>query len=133
MSVMTLAIGASLLVMALLLLAQLGRSPVERAIAQASHEKDSTPVLEAIAALKFERRLGAYNRSIRRCWSSYERELAMPLIRHLVMEFPDQLIAQYWLDRARTAEPELTEHHLGRDFMVQYFKPKLAAQCGSGG
>ena len=133
MSVMTLAIGATLGGVALFFLARLGASPVERAIAVASKEKDAKPVLEAIVALKFERRLGAYNRSIRRFWSSYERELAMPLIRHLVMEFPDQLIAQYWLDRARTAEPELTENHLGRDFMVQYFKPKLAAQCGSSG
>ena len=49
------------------------------------------------------------------------------------MEFPNQLIAQYWLDRARSAEPELTDEHLGQDFMVQYFKPRLAAQCGGGG
>ena len=49
------------------------------------------------------------------------------------MEFPDQLIAQYWLDRARSAEPELTDQYLGQDFLIRYFKPKLAAQCGGGG
>ena len=76
---------------------------------------------------------GAYNRTIRRFWAAYERDLAMPLIRNLAMEFPDQLIAQYWLDRARSAEPELTDQYLGQDFLIRYFKPKLAAQCGGGG
>ena len=93
----------------------------------------TSPVITAIASLKSQNRLGAYNRSIRRFWSAYERELAMPLIKGLAVEFPNQLIAQYWLDRARSAEPELTEAHLGQDFMVQYFKPRLAAQCGGGG
>ena len=133
MSVMAIAIGGCVVVVGGLILGRLAASPVERAIAQASQDKDPTSVLKAIAALKHQNRLGAYNRSIRRFWSAYERELAMPLIRHLAMEFPNQLIAQYWLDRARSAEPELTDEHLGQDFMVQYFKPRLAAQCGGGG
>lgn len=130
---MVLAIGGCVAVLGAVVLGRLAVSPIERAIAQASQDKDATPVLEAIIALKNQNRLGAYNRSIRRFWTAYERELAMPLIKHLAMEFPNQLIAQYWLDRARSTEPELTEEHLGRDFMLQYFKPKLAAQCGGGG
>ena len=133
MSVMAIAIGGCIAVVGTLILGRLAASPIERAIAQASQDKDPTPILEAIIALKNQNRLGAYNRSIRRFWNAYERDLAMPLIKHLAMEFPNQLIAQYWLDRALTAEPELTEEHLGQDFMVRYFKPKLAAQCGGGG
>ena len=56
--------------------------------------------------------------TIRRFWAAYERDLAMPLIRHLAMEFPDQLIAQYWLDHSRSAEPELTDQYLQPDFLV---------------
>ena len=130
---MAIAIGGCVVVVGGLILGRIAASPIERAIAQASQDKDPTPILEAIIALKDQNRLGAYNRSIRRFWSAYERELAMPLIKHLAMEFPNQLIAQYWLDRAQSAEPELTEEYLGQDFMAQYFKPRLAAQCGGGG
>ena len=133
MSVIAIAIGGCVVVIGALVLGRLAASPIERALVQASQDKDPTPVLEAIVALKNQNRLGAYNRSIRRFWAAYERELAMPLIKHLAMEFPNQLIAQYWLDRAQSAEPELTEEYLGQDFMAQYFKPRLAAQCGGGG
>ncbi len=133
MSVMALAIGGCVVALGALILGRLAASPIERALAKASETKDASPVLEAINALKPEQRLGAYNRTIRRFWAAYERDLAMPLIRHLAMEFPDQLIAQYWLDRARSAEPELTDQYLGQDFLTRYFKPKLAAQCGGGG
>lgn len=133
MSVMALAIGGCVVALGALILGRLAASPIERALAKASETKDASPVLEAINALKPEQRLGAYNRTIRRFWAAYERDLAMPLIRRLAMEFPDQLIAQYWLDRARSAEPELTDQYLGQDFLIRYFKPKLAAQCGGGG
>ena len=58
MSVMALAIGGCVVALGALILGRLAASPIERALAKASETKDSSPVLEAITALKPEQRLG---------------------------------------------------------------------------
>jgi len=103
---------------------------IEREVDRASRSKDLAPVLQHIARLRTGAQPVAYDLAIKRLWDSYQRELAIPLVRELARNHGTAHIAQYWLDRVIKVEPALAKDHLGQEFIETYYQPGLAAQCG---
>ncbi|MFH1808329.1 MAG: hypothetical protein ABIJ09_06285 [Pseudomonadota bacterium] len=108
-------------------------SGLERPIARALAHGDVAPLLEAIARRSLDAQPDAYNHAIRRLWDAYQRPLAVPLIRVLAEQHPNQRIAQYWLGQLQQVEPLLARESLGDAFFESYFQPHVAATCGKVG
>ena len=103
---------------------------LEAPIEQAKAQGDATPIVEAVEKLRPKARPTAYNHAIKRLWDSYERLLAIELVKVLAEGHSKTLIAQYWLQHVQQVEPLLAREHLSQKFLSTYYKPEVAAQCG---
>jgi hypothetical protein len=99
-------------------------------LAEARKRGEIEPVVEAVGALKPNAQPAAYNHAIRQLWDSYERPLAIELIKVLVENHSSALIAQYWLQHAMQVEPQMARDQISREFLKIYFQPEVAASCG---
>jgi hypothetical protein len=100
------------------------------AIEAARQQQKVTPIVEQVSKLRPAAQPTAYNHAIRRLWDSYERELAIDLIKVLAEKHHQALIAQYWLKQVLQVEPEMARRSLSREFLQNHFQPEVAAQCG---
>lgn len=108
-------------------------NPMERAVGRALKAQNATPLLEHIEALAPDAQPNMYHRAIGRLWSGHERNMAVEVIRHLVVNHPDEKISQYWLNQVLTVEQRLARENFTEDFLSRYFNPKVASQCGPAG
>lgn len=119
------------LVLAVVLVARWLMIPSLAAPVAAARERgEIEPVVEAVEKLKPSARPTAYNHAIRQLWDSYERPLAIELIKVLAEGHSSALIAQYWLKQALQVEPQLARKRLSQKFLETYYQPKVAASCG---
>lgn len=124
-----------LILIGVVLVAVLGRliaPPVSRAMDKVLAGGDVEPLVKEISALRASAQPDAFNSAIRRLWDDYQRERTIPLIRALAEAHAGTRIAQYWLERLRTVEPELAAT-LGEEFFAAHYQPEVAASCGSSG
>ncbi len=75
----------------------------------------------------------AFNHAVRRLWDSYQRLLAIELIKELAQIYGEKPITQYWLKQVLTVEPQLAKQNLPKEFLDNYYQPEVAAQCGNAG
>jgi len=99
---------------------------VQRAIAA----EDLQPILEAIEKRSTAAQPAGYNHAIRRLWDSYQRPMALELVRELAKNHGTTNIAQYWIKQVMVVEPALAKKGFSKDFLDTYFQPEVAAQCG---
>ena len=97
---------------------------------RAARSGEVGPLLAAIRKLTPAARPAAYNLAIRRLWDSWERDLAMQVVRELAEDHADQPVAQYWLRQALTLEPETAKRFLDDAFVDGHYDPAVAARCG---
>lgn len=117
----------------LVIVARMMAPSVDRAVDRALETKQLDGLEEALRLVRPSRQPDAYNRAIRRLWDAYERELAAALVRKLAEHHPEQRITQYWLDQVQQVEPELARRMFEDAFLSKYFRPEVAARCGSFG
>jgi hypothetical protein len=122
--------GAVVIAVAALVYNRLGGASLGSYLARAKETGDVAALVSWIERQPEQRCLDGFNQVIRRLWDDYEREAAMKVIRVLGERHSEERIAQYWLDQAHRVEPEIAQRILDRAFMVQHFKPELAAKCG---
>jgi catalase len=106
---------------------------IEKEVQRAAKSGDLTALINLILNLRASAQADAFNTAIRRLWDSYEREKAAALVKELAERFPDERIAQYWLDQVQKVEPDIAKRMLEADFVAQYYRPEVAARCGSFG
>lgn len=97
---------------------------------RAAREKDLAPLLLVIQRRPEGGQPTAYNHAIRRLWDSFQRPLAVELMRELAKNYGTTRITQYWLKQVQEVEPKLAMDKLGKQFLETYYLPELAAQCG---
>lgn len=94
---------------------------------------DLAPVLTALARVRPADQPTEYHRVIRRYWDGYHREQAVEVAKAFARAQPEAPVAQYWLDKAIKSEPEIARACLDEGFLGAFFKPAVAAKCGSYG
>ncbi len=99
-------------------------------VREAREQGEPGPIVAAVEKLRPSARPTAYNHAIRQLWDSYERPLAIELVKELAEKHSKALIAQYWLKQVQQVEPELARKQISREFLNTYYKPEVAAQCG---
>lgn len=117
----------------LVILARYFAPTVDSAVERALETKQLDELFEALRLLRGAKQPDAYNRAIRRLWDAYERDLAAALVRKLAEHQPNERITQYWLDQVQQVEPELAQKMFEKGFLERYFRPEVAARCGSFG
>lgn len=118
----------------LVVLAQKLMAPsVNAEVARAKKSKDLLSLINVLANMKDSAQPDAFNHAIRQLWDDYEREMAAVLVRELAERHPDERITQYWLDQVQKVEPEIAGKMFERNFIESYYRPEVAARCGSFG
>lgn len=105
----------------------------DKLIKIALEEKGTSGALKGISELNENVQAEAFNHLIRALWNMYERELAILFIRELAKMHCGTKISQYWINQAMSVEPDMAKLQMDKDFLDTYFKPEVAAQCGSVG
>lgn len=106
---------------------------LSKGIALAQKTGELSGIESAVQGLPHERMVTAFHTAIKELWDAYERETAVRLIREVTETVPDEDIVQFWMRKALEVEPELAQQYFSETFLVAYFKPKVAARCGTGG
>ncbi|MCA9519990.1 MAG: hypothetical protein KC609_03420 [Myxococcales bacterium] len=104
-----------------------------RRLANAQRNGTIEELVAALDSTNESGRVNAYNRTIQSLWEGYDRERALQLIRAFTERFPKEKIAQYWIDKALTVEPSISAQCLDDAFIVKYYEPHVAQQCGTYG
>ena len=99
-------------------------------LAAARKQGNISPIVEAIERLGVGARPTAYNHAIKQLWDSYERSLAIELVRELAERHSSALITQYWLKQVLEVEPQLAHEKMTQEFYRLHFQPEVAASCG---
>ncbi|HUU02088.1 MAG TPA: hypothetical protein VM425_11640 [Myxococcota bacterium] len=106
---------------------------LDKAVAQAVRENDLGPVREAIAKRSESAQPAGYNHAVRRLWESYQRPMAIELIKDMAGNFGTAPITQYWIDVVLKVEPQMAREKFSKGFLNTYYQPEVAAKCGSAG
>ena len=106
---------------------------MDKIVDQAVKQKDLGLIGQAIEKRSANSRPTAYNHAIRRMWDSYQRPMAIKLVKNLAENFPDSNISQYWIKQILTVEPGMAKESFSKEFLSHYYKPEVAAQCGQVG
>lgn len=106
---------------------------LERAVQIAEKTGDLTAIEESLQGLTHERIVTSLHWAIKSLWDAYERETAVRLIKEVTETIPDEDIVQFWMRKSLEIEPELAREYMDQGFLLAYFKPQVAARCGTGG
>ena len=103
---------------------------LDKIVDQAVKQKDLDVIEQAIKKRSENSRPTLYNHAVRRMWDSYQRPMAINLVKNLAENFPDSNISQYWIKQILTVEPGMAKESFSKEFLSNYYKPEVAAQCG---
>ncbi len=106
---------------------------LDKAVARAVRERDLGPVRDAIAKRSESGQPAGYNHAVRRLWDSYERPMAIELIKEMASNYGTAPITQYWIDVVLKVEPKMARKRFSRGFLNTYYQPEVAAKCGPAG
>lgn len=106
---------------------------LDRATEIARKTGDLTAIEQAVQEMSHDRMVTAFHASIKTLWDAYERETAIRLIKEVTETIPDEDIVQFWMRKSLEVEPELAREYFNEGFLLAYFKPQVAARCGTGG
>ncbi|MBW2734883.1 MAG: hypothetical protein JRH20_21065 [Deltaproteobacteria bacterium] len=120
-------------VIVLVLAKKLMSPSVNAEVARAKKSKDLLPLINVLANKKSSAQPDSFNHAIRQLWDDYEREMAAVLVKELAERHPEERITQYWLDQVQKVEPEVAEKMFEDSFIENYYRPEVAARCGSFG
>ncbi len=70
---------------------------LDKIVDQAVKQKDLDVIEQAIKKRSENSRPTLYNHAVRRMWDSYQRPMAINLVKNLAENFPDSNISQYWI------------------------------------
>ena len=105
----------------------------KRALAKARATGDLSDLVAQIEGSTTLSKADAWDQLFLELWRRYDRELAARLMIEALKLHPDVRILHYWVNQALTIEPELSAEVFTPVFLMDYFKPELAAQCGKCG
>lgn len=120
-------------VAAAFILKSLLTSNIDRAMRDAVQRDSISPIVEAIEAKPEDSRVTLLNHTLKRLWESYHRELAARLVRQMAPALSGASITHYWIQKCLEVEPEMSSEHLDMEFLVEHYRPDLAAGCGAAG
>jgi hypothetical protein len=106
---------------------------LDKIVDQAVKLKDLGLIDQAIKKRSKNSRPTLYNHAVRRMWDSYQRPMAIDLVKSLAENFPDSNITQYWIKQILSVEPGMAKESFSKEFLSHYYKPEVAAQCGQVG
>lgn len=106
---------------------------LDKIVRDAVRSGDAAPVIAALALKPDAEAPNAYNHTIRGLWETYQRTLALAIVRDLAVRYPEAPIGHYWLKQALTIEPDLAREEFDEAFLRAHFKPDVAAACGPAG
>lgn len=95
--------------------------------------KDLDPLVQHLAKIQGDTCPTAFNQAVKQMWDSYERPLAVDLIKSCANFVSSSSIGQYWIRQVLEVEPELAEESFDSDFLATYYNPEVAMQCGKVG
>lgn len=120
-------------VLVAIIFGQTRASGVAREAQRAVKTGDVDPLREHIAQLPADVQPDAWNQAVQMVWNSYERAVALRVIRAMATAVAGASIAQYWLRQALEIEPELAQDVFDDDFLSTYYQPEVARACGKFG
>ncbi len=106
------------------------RPSLDGAVQRAIAGEDLQPIMEVLEKRSTSAQPTGYNHAIRRLWDSYQRPMALSLVRELAKNHGTSNIAQYWIKQVMVVEPALAKEGFSKEFLDTYFQPEVAAQCG---
>ena len=106
---------------------------MERATEIAQRTGDLTAIEQAAQGMSEDRVVTAFHWAIKQLWDAYERETAVRLIKEVTETVPDEDIVQFWMRKVLEIEPGLAREYFSEAFLLAYFRPQVAARCGTGG
>ena len=130
MDVMFLVIGGAVLLIAIY---SFKPSGLMRATSKAITSGDISFLVKRIEGESGANQATCFNKAVKAMWNSYERPLAVSLIRAIGPLVSTAHIAQYWMKQALDIEPELAKESFDDDFLHAYYHPEVAAKCGKAG
>lgn len=88
-------------------------------------------LVEAIEARPESEQATHWDHAIDSLWNSYAREEAARLTMEAAPRCDSDAI-QYWMRQVLEVEPEIASNVFTPEFLDEFFKPEIAAQCGKG-
>lgn len=107
----------------------LGTGKMAAALDEARQSGEVAGIVAAIEDAPEKRHPNLWDQSISTLWEEYHREAAMDLMVAAARR-SEAPIVQFWLKNAMEVEPQMAEERFSDEFLEQYFKPSVAAQCG---
>ena len=104
----------------------------KRALARARETGDLSALIAWVEAKPLVAQADAWDQILLGLWQRYERELAMKVIMEAAPRSEAKII-QHWIAQALSIERELAEEVFTQEFLLQHFRPVVAAQCGKCG
>lgn len=108
-------------------------NPRKRALARARATGELDAVVSYIESSTRLSKVDAWDQLFLELWQRYDRELTVRLIMEATPRHDSVKIFHYWINQVLTIEPELAAEVFTPEFLMDYFKPELAAQCGKCG
>lgn len=110
----------------------LGPGRLRKAMDKARDTGEVAGIVAAIEEAPDKKHPNLWDQSIGTLWREYHREAALALMVAAATRSEAPII-QYWLKQALEVEPKLCQEHFTEEFLAEFFRPGVAAQCGRAG